>query len=134
MSKHCEHCHHDHEEEHEHHEHHEHEHGHSHGHDHEHGHGEEGERKTMLIRMGVSGLLLVAGLLLPVQEGVKIALYVASWLVVGYSVALEALKSILHGQALDEMFLMTVASVGAFCIGEYAEAVAVMLLYQICLL
>ena len=140
MSKHCEHCHHDHGEEHEHHEHHEHEHehhehehGHSHGHDHghEHGHGEEGERKTLLIRMGASAVLLAAGLLLPVPEGVKIALYVASWLVVGYSVALEALKSILHGQALDEMFLMTVASVGAFCIGEYAEAVAVMLLYQV---
>jgi Cd2+/Zn2+-exporting ATPase len=147
MSKHCEHCHHDHEEEHEHHEHHEHEHehhehehhehehehGHSHGHDHghEHGHGEEDERKIMLIRIGVSAVLLAAGLLLPVPEGIKIALYVLSWLVVGYSVAWEALKSILHGQALDEMFLMTVASVGAFCIGEYAEAVAVMLLYQV---
>ena len=143
MSKHCEHCHHDHEEEHEHHEHHEHEHehhehehhehehGHGHSHGHEHGHGEEGERKIMLIRIGVSAVLLAAGLLLPVPEGIKIALYVLSWLVVGYSVAWEALKSILHGQALDEMFLMTVASVGAFCIGEYAEAVAVMLLYQV---
>ena len=126
MSKHCEHCHHDHEEEHEHHEH-----EHSHEHGHEHGHGEEGERKIMLIRMGISAVLLALGLLLPVPEGVKIALYVASWLAVGYSVALEALKSILKGRALDEMFLMTVASVGAFCIGEYAEAVAVMLLYQV---
>ncbi len=125
MSKQCEHCHHDHEEEHERHEHHNHEHG------HEHGHEEEGDRKIMLIRIGISAALLAAGLLLSVTQGVKIALYVASWLTVGYSVALEALKSILRGRALDEMFLMTVASVGAFCIGEYAEAVAVMLLYQV---
>ena len=130
----CEHCHHDHEEEHEHHEHHEnghdhHEHSHEHGH--EHGHGEEGERKIMLIRMVISAVLLALGLLLPVPEGVKIALFVVSWLAVGYSVALEALKSILHGRAMDEMFLMTVASAGAFCLGEYAEAVAVMLLYQV---
>ena len=111
----CEHCHHEHEDE----------------HGHEHGHGEEGERKIMLIRMGISAALLALGLLLPVPEGVKIALYVISWLAVGYSVALEALKSIVRGQALDEMFLMTVASAGAFCIGEYAEAVAVMLLYQV---
>ena len=122
MSNHCEHCHHEHGEEHEHHDH---EHG------HEHGHGEEGERKTMLIRIGISAALLAAGLLLPVPEGVKIALYVLSWLAVGYSVAFSALKSILRGKALDEMFLMTVASVGAFCLGEYAEAVAVMLLYQV---
>ncbi len=140
MSRKREHCHHEHGEEHEHegHEHeqerehgHAHEHEHGHAHEHEHGHGEEGERKTMLIRMGISAVLLAAGLLLPVPEGVKIALYVVSWLAVGYSVALEALKSILKGRALDEMFLMTVASAGAFCIGEYAEAVAVMLLYQV---
>ena len=134
MSKHCEHCHHDHEEEHEHehHEHHhEHEHEHHHGHDHEHGHGEEGERKTMLIRIGVSAALLLIGLLVPMAEGLKIAVFVLSWLVVGYSVAIQAVKSILRGEALDEMFLMTVASVGAFCLGDYAEGVAVMLLYQI---
>ena len=130
MSKQCNHCGHDHGDGHAHehdcgHEHHE------HGHDHEHGHGEEGERKIMLIRIGISAALLAAGLLLPVGRGVQIALFVASWLAVGYSVAWEALKSILHGRALDEMFLMTVASVGAFCLGDFAEAVAVMLLYQI---
>ncbi len=127
MSKHCEHCHHDRGEDCGDHERHEHEHG--HGHDH--GHGEEGERKIMLIRIGISAALLAAGLLLPVPEGVKIALFVLSWLTVGYSVALSALKSILRGRAMDEMFLMTVASIGAFCLGEWAEAVAVMLLYQV---
>ena len=129
MSVHCEHCGQDH-----HHGHsHEHSHGHEHHHDHghDHGHGEEGERNTMLIRIGVSGALLLAGLLIPMAEWLKIVLFVLSWLAVGYSVAIEAVKSLLRGEALDEMFLMTVASAGAFGLGEYAEGVAVMLLYQI---
>ena len=84
----------------------------------------------MLIRIGVSAALLLCGLLIPMPEGVKIALMILSWLTVGYSVALEAVKSILRGDALDEMFLMTIASVGAFCLGDFAEGVAVMLLYQ----
>ncbi len=139
MSCHCGHCHQEHEENHEHkHEHeHEHDHGHEHTHDHghhhghEHGHGEEGERKTLLIRIGISAALLIAGLLIPSPAGLKIALYILSWLAVGYSVAIQAVKSLMRGEALDEMFLMTVASVGAFCLGEFPEGVAVMLLYQI---
>ncbi len=127
MSKHCEHCHHEEDHGHEHH----YDHEHHHGHDHEHGHGEEGERKTMLIRIGVSAALLLIGLLAPMAQGLKITLFILSWLAVGYSVVIEAVNSILHGEALDEMFLMTVASVGAFCLGDYAEGVAVMLLYQI---
>jgi len=122
MSCHCEHCHHDHGTN---------EHGHSHVHGHEHGHGEEENRRAALIRIGVSAALLLAGLFLPVPPGVKIALYLAAWLAVGYPVIGNALRNILHGHALDEMFLMTVASVGAFCLGDYAEGVAVMLLYQI---
>ena len=114
MSSQCEHCHHG-----------DHEHG------HEHGHEEVGERKIMLIRIGVSALLLLAGLLIPMPAWLKIAVMLLSWLAVGYQVAWEALKNILHGRALDEMFLMTLASVGAFCLGDYAEGVAVMLLYQI---
>ena len=125
---------HDHEHEHEHG--HIHSHGHDHGHDHGHSHGhehggEEENRTVMLVRIIVSAALLLIGLLIPMPEWAKIALMILSWLVVGYSVAIQAVKSILHGEALDEMFLMTVASVGAFCLGDYAEGVAVMLLYQI---
>ena len=57
--------------------------------------------------------------------------FVLSYLFSAWSVLLEAGEHILHGKIFDENFLMTVASVGAFCIGEYPEAVAVMLLYQI---
>ena len=127
---------HDHDHEHEHEHGHIHSHGHDHGHDHGHSHGhehggEEENRTVMLVRIIVSAALLLIGLLIPMPEWAKIALMILSWLVVGYSVAIQAVKSILHGEALDEMFLMTVASVGAFCLGDYAEGVAVMLLYQI---
>ncbi|MBR4361032.1 MAG: cadmium-translocating P-type ATPase [Clostridia bacterium] len=137
MSKHCEHCHHG---EHEHEQHVEHAHHREHGHEHhvehdhhghEHGHGEEENRGFMLARIGVSAALLISGLLIREPAWLKIALFILSWVVVGYSVAIQAVKSILHGEALDEMFLMTVASVGAFCLREYPEGVAVMLLYQI---
>ncbi len=85
----------------------------------------------MIARMAASAALLLAGLLIPLPEGVKIALFLLAWVTVGYNVIWNAVINILHGRALDEMFLMTVASVGAFCLGDYAEGVAVMLLYQI---
>ena len=117
---------------HEHQHHHEecHEHSCGHCHDHEHG-GEEENRKTVLIRMGISAALLLTGLLIPMADWLKIVVFAVSFLAVGYPVVIEAVKSMLRLEPLDEMFLMTVASVGAFCLGEYAEGVAVMLLYQI---
>lgn len=56
---------------------------------------------------------------------------VAAWLVVGYDVLIKAVMRIVRGQFLDESFLMTLASAGAFAIGEYPEAVAVILFYQV---
>ena len=53
------------------------------------------------------------------------------YLIVGYDVLLKAVRNISHGELFDESFLMMVATIGAFGIGEYPEAVAVMLLYQI---
>ncbi len=58
-------------------------------------------------------------------------IFFASYLVIGYDVLYCALRSIIRGQMLDEKFLMAVASIGAFVIGEYAEGAAVMLFYQI---
>ena len=133
VSKTCGHCHHEQEapEERRHSHDHSHEHGNEPGHSHDHSHGEEADRKTMLIRIIASAALLGAGLIIPSPAWLKIALYLLSWLAVGSSVAVEAVKSLLRGEALDEMFLMTVASVGAFCLGDFPEGVAVMLLYQI---
>ena len=148
-------CGHDHEHEHDH-EHHDHEqehcccghdHGHSHGHDHghEHGHshggcgcghdhdhgGEEEDHKGTIIRLIVAALLLVAAYLLPLEGGWKVAVFAVPYLVIGWDVLWRAIKNITHGYVFDECFLMTVASVGAFCTGECGEGVAVMWLYQL---
>lgn len=58
-------------------------------------------------------------------------LFIISYLIIGGDVVLKALKNILKGKVFDENFLMSVATIGAFCIGEYPEAVAVMLFYQV---
>ena len=62
---------------------------------------------------------------------VKLALYLIPYIVIGHSVLKKALVNIVRGNAFDESFLMTVATVAAFAIGEYSEATAVMLFYQI---
>ena len=62
---------------------------------------------------------------------VKLALYLVPYIVIGHSVLKKALLNIVRGNAFDESFLMTVATVAAFAIGEYSEATAVMLFYQI---
>ncbi len=57
----------------------------------------------------------------------ELALYLVPYLVIGYDVLFKAARNIGHGQVFDENFLMCIATVGAFCIGQYPEAVAVML-------
>ena len=130
----CGHCHHDeaaHEHEHAHHEHkhHEHDHGHEHGHDHEHG-GEENP-KVMIVRLAVSAVLLAISLIVPMNDTIKLILLIAAALSAGYDVIWGAVCNLVHGHALDEMFLMTLASAGAFYLGDWAEGVTVLLLFQI---
>ena len=85
----------------------------------------------MIARILISAVLLAVGLLISGPAWLKTVLFLVSWVTVGYNVVIAAVKNILRGHALDEMFLMTVASAGAFCLGDFAEGVAVMLLYQI---
>lgn len=87
-------------------------------------------QKKELYRIIVSALLFAAGLLIP-QPIVQMALYLAAYLLTGFGVLKEAAEGIWHGQLFDENFLMSIATLGAVAIGEYAEAVAVMLLYQV---
>ncbi|MBR1625457.1 MAG: heavy metal translocating P-type ATPase, partial [Clostridia bacterium] len=92
------------------------------------------KQKKILIRIIVATLVGVASYItyrlteLPVWA--EILLFVAPYLVVGYDVILSAGKNIIHGQVFNEKFLMVVATVGAFVIREYPEAMAVMILYQ----
>lgn len=78
----------------------------------------------------ISGALLVLALAV-LPDSYKLFVCIAAYLLVGWPVLKEAVEHILHGQVFDENFLMTIASLGAFAIGESAEAVAVMLLYQV---
>lgn len=95
------------------------------------------KQKKILIRSIVSGVLLLALVLLfmlletEVKWWIKLICYMVPYLIIGYDVVLSAVRNIFRGQVFDEKFLMTIATVGAFCIGEYPETVAVMLFYQI---
>ena len=89
------------------------------------------KQKRTLLRILLAGLLLIGAALLPVEGLWKALAYAVPWLVVGWDVLWDALRNILHGQVFDEKFLMALATVGAFAVGEYPEAAAVMLFYQI---
>ena len=99
-----------------------------HSHDHSH---EEGNVKTTISRLVLSLLLLLAANFVSMNEIVSLGLFVAAYLVAGYDVVWRAIKNMFNGQLFDENFLMTIATVSAFYIQEYPEAVAVMLFYQV---
>lgn len=99
------------------------------GHEH-HEHGGEEHQFLRYLWMGVAAVLLLLSIL--VFDGTaQIVMCIIAYLAVGWPVLKEAGENILHGEIFDENFLMSVASIGAFCIGEYPEAAAVMLLYSI---
>ncbi len=86
------------------------------------------KQKQDLLRIGLSAALLAAGFVFP---RFAFFLSLAAYLLAGYDVLMEAFHGILHGQVFDENFLMAIATIGAWIIGEYHEAVVVMLFYQI---
>ena len=110
---------------------HSHSHVHAHSHDHSHAHGEEDTDKIKK-KLLIGGILFVLGIFIPKTLFIpKLAVFLASYFIIGGDVLLSAVKNILKGQVFDENFLMAVATVGAFAIGEYPEGVAVMLFYQL---
>ncbi len=103
-----------------------------HGHDHEHHHDHApGAGRKLLIRIVLVAALLAAGFLLPIPGWGRAILCAGAYLTAGYDVLLTALRNIRRGEVFDENFLMAVASLGAMAVGEYAEGVMVMLLYQL---
>ncbi|SMH67952.1 heavy metal translocating P-type ATPase [Latilactobacillus curvatus] len=84
-----------------------------------------------LIRILVSALGLAISYLVPLSAPAKTTLLLAAFVVIGYDIVWTAIKNILHGEWFDEHFLMSIATIGAFGIGQYAEAVGVMLFYQV---
>ena len=89
------------------------------------------KQKKKLIRIIVAAVLLVTVSFLRFDNIIMLLLYIIPYLIVGWDVVFSALRNIAHGQVFDEQFLMALATVGAFGTGEYREAVAVMLFYQI---
>lgn len=88
--------------------------------------------KKEIIKILTSFVLFLVALLMPIDNQIiKIAIYVIAYLVVGFEVLKEAIENIFKGEVFDENFLMAIATIGAFAIGEYPEAVTVMLLYQV---
>ncbi len=138
-----------HEHEHHHH-HHEHSHGCSCGCGHEHGHSHDGddeEGELTVKQLILAAVLFVLGLViehLPVaswltnvrkaeliHKAIYMVLYFAAYLITGKDIVIGAVSNLLHGELMDESFLMSVASIGAILLGEYEEAVAIMILYQV---
>ena len=88
--------------------------------------------KEKLYRIICSSILLIIAVILKnVNNIISIILFSISYLVIGYDILLKAIKNIKRGKVFDENFLMAVATIGAICINELAEAVTVMLFYQI---
>ncbi|KAI4453501.1 cadmium/zinc-transporting atpase hma2-related [Holotrichia oblita] len=89
------------------------------------------EKKWEIIKLFAGAFIFGAGLILNINDTLKLILYAISYVILGGEVILRAVKNISKGQIFDENFLMCVATIGAFAIGEYPEAVAVMLFYQV---
>ncbi len=90
----------------------------------------------MLIRIIVSAALMIAFLFIPMEGALRFIAYMIPYLIIGYDILIKAFKGILNKQVFDENFLMAIATVGAIALaivdnGDYTEAIAVMLFYQI---
>ncbi len=118
---------------------HEHHHGNDCGCGHDHAH-EEINKKDFAFKVAVGGVLLVAGYILSeltergvlsVPNFVYLICFGISYLIMGFGIIKEAVEGIIHGDVFNENFLMSIASLGAFAVGEYVEGCAVMFLFTI---
>lgn len=95
------------------------------------------KQKKMLVRIIIAAVMLIGLNFIPVTGIAQLVLYLAAYLVIGYDILIKAGKGIMNRQVFDENFLMTIATLGAFLLaiitksGDYIEAIAVMLFYQI---
>lgn len=89
------------------------------------------KQKKMLVRIIISGVLLIACSFVPLDGYYKLLIYLVPYGIIGWDILWKAIRNISHGQIFDENFLMAIATIGALCIGEYPESVFVMLFYQV---
>lgn len=105
---------------------HEEQHSHSHSHSHE-----EGGLKSQIWKLGIGVAFYAIALIFDFSTSIEIALFLISYILVGGEIVLRAIRNISKGQVFDENFLMSIATIGAFAIKDFAEAVAVMIFYQV---
>lgn len=115
-----------------------HNHSHNHGHEHSHHevdggkiHNKHSFNKIKLLRFGAAVILFILGLILTLDKRYEFIIFLISYLLVGGNIVLTAIRNMIKGQVFDENFLMSIATIGAFVIGEFPEGVAVMIFYQI---
>lgn len=101
-----------------------------------HGHTHDGETGVgQIVQLIAGAIVLAVGILISRLDGInlyiKLGVFLISYVILGGEVVLRALKNITKGQIFDENFLMSIATIGAFAIGDFSEAVAVMLFYQV---
>lgn len=89
------------------------------------------EGKKELISLGISGALFAIALMFKFSPAIEFIMFFTAYLISGGRVVLKAVKDIMKGQVFDESFLMSIATIGAFFIGQYSEGAAVMLFYQV---
>ena len=95
------------------------------------------KQKKMLVRIIIAALMLVVLNFIPVGGWLRMLLYLTAYLIIGYDILMKAGRGILNGRMFDENFLMAIATIGAIALavyeksGDYNEAIAVMLFYQI---
>ena len=89
------------------------------------------KEKKKLVAFFIGVIFLVLALIIRNPFSVQLAFYIVAFLFIGSDIVLKAIRNIFAGRVFDENFLMSIATVGAFCVGEYWEAVAVMFLYKI---
>lgn len=95
------------------------------------------KQKKMLVRIITAGVIFAAALFIPMFEDhavlrwIRPAVFAAAYLTSGWDIVWKAIRNIGHGQLFDENFLMSIASIGAMCTGDFAEGAAVMIFYQV---
>lgn len=102
--------------------------------EHHHEHEDENKnknKKSPLLRIGLAIAVFLCGTFLPVEGVVKFAVFFVAYLIAGGDILLKAFQNIIKGEVFDENFLMSIATLGAFSIKEFPEAVMVMILYQV---
>lgn len=89
------------------------------------------KQKKTLIRILTAFVIFLIGFIFPAKDVVKLFVYLTAYAIIGWDILWKAVRGIFKGQVFDENFLMAIATIGAFFVGEYPEGVAVMLFYQV---